>query len=226
MRIQRLAFFLLLLLSAGNPTSAQEVPEYKKNAFQFNLGNYGVNEINFGFEHFFSARRSLEINGGLVYRNDFLVDMAKDWTNSLYFYERGFTVRAQYKLFKKKPEDSKWRDYISPMIYFKYLYYGKTWFANELKNEKTGDPYDEYIYQTRFRDRFGFQFHFGKIYEMNQTFALEFYYGVGLRGTLVNRIDVAKQDSANAPVYQVNWQDDRFYVRPSIHGGVKLRVSF
>ncbi|MFN8181678.1 MAG: hypothetical protein U0X34_07475, partial [Bacteroidia bacterium] len=70
MRIQRLAFFLLLLLSAGTRTSAQEVPEYKKNAFQFNLGNYGVNEINFGFEHFFSARRSLEINGGLVYRND------------------------------------------------------------------------------------------------------------------------------------------------------------
>ena len=220
-------FFLLstaLLLASFS--RAQEVPVYKKNALILDLTQDGTNELNLNYEHFFSVRRSLEFTAGLVYVNTPLAEFGKSWTNSHYFEEHGFTARIAYKLYKPQVEDSKWRDYIAPGLIYKYLYYNNQWFENETSNAK-GDKYTEAIYQHRFRHKFGLEFVWGKVYEMSKSFAFELYYGVGLRGTLSSRTDIQKQDTVGvSKIYDVNFTDDNFYVRPTLRGGVKFRFSF
>lgn len=217
-------FFASFLLM--HTSGAQEVPVYKKNALALDLTQYGTNELNLNFEHFFSVRRSIEFTAGMVYANNVLAEFGKSWTNSHYFEEHGFSARIAYKLYKPQIEDSKWRDYIAPGLIYKYLYYNNQWFENETSNSK-GDKYTEAIYQHRFRHKFGLEFVWGKVYEMNKSLAFELYYGVGLRGTLSSRTDIQKQDTVGvSKIYDVNFTDDNFYVRPTLRGGVKFRFSF
>jgi hypothetical protein len=207
---------------------SQEVAEFKKNAFAFDITQMASNEINLNYEHFFSNRRSLEIALGLIYVNDALEELSKDWSNTHYFSEHGFSVRLAYKLYKRPVEDSKWRDYIAPALTYKYLYFNNQWFTNELTNEKTGTKYDEALYQHRYRSKFGFEFLWGKVYNFNQTFALEMFYGVGLRATSSVRSDLLKQDIADSTeIYVPDYGDDkRFFIRPALRAGLKFRISF
>lgn len=220
------SFSLLFLVNFQ--AFSQEVPEYKKNALTVDLTLSATNEINLGYERFFSDRRSLEVSLGLVYVNDYLEDFSKEWTNSHYFSEHGFSARVAYKLYKRPVEESKWRDYIAPAIVYKYLYFNNQWFENELTDEKTGVKYTECLYQHRFRDKFGFEFLWGKIYEFNKTTSLEMFYGVGLRGTVSLRSDKLKQDICDSTeIYVPNYGDDHsFYLRPVLRAGVKLKVFF
>ena len=82
-------------------------------------------------------------------------------------------ARVHYKIFKKPEDDkTKWRDYISPGIAYKYLYYNNQWFENELTDDN-GVTYNERLFQHRFRSKMSLEFIWGKVYEMNQTFAFE-----------------------------------------------------
>lgn len=204
-------------------TNAQDIPLYKRNAIAFNLTRSLTNELNFTIEHFFSERRSVEINVGLVYVNNGVESLADDWTNSHYFSEHGFSARMYYKIFKRKDDDdSKWRDYVSPGISFRYLYFNKQWFKNDVTTTKT-----ERIYQSRFRDKVTLEILWGKVYEMNSTFAFEIYYGAGLSGTVVHRTDILKQpDIKSETVIPLNFVDDKFYLRPALSAGVKFRIAF
>ncbi|HRH64708.1 MAG TPA: hypothetical protein PLU53_00270 [Bacteroidia bacterium] len=224
-RFLRIFLFLTAFLPFSQ-LSGQEAPEYKKNALALDLTQYGINEINLNYEHFFSIRRSIEFTASLVYVNDPLAEFGRSFTNSHYFEEHGFGARIAYKLYKPQVEDSRWRDYIAPGLIYKYLYYNNQWFENETTNAK-GDKYTEAIYQHRFRHKFGLEFVWGKVYDMNKSFAFELYYGVGLRGTLSSRTDIQKQDTVGvSKIYDVNFQDDNFYIRPTLRGGVKFRFSF
>lgn len=185
------------------------------------------NEVNLNYELFFNARKSLELSLGLIYVNDALEDLSKDLSNSHYFSEHGFSFRAAYKLYKRSTDDSKWRDYIAPAIMYKYLYFNNQWFQNELKDSK-GNTYNECLYQHRYRSKFGFEFLWGKVYNFNQTFAIEMFYGVGLRATSSVRSDLLKMDNCDSlEVYVPDYGDDkRFFLRPALRAGAKFRISF
>lgn len=227
MTFKKSLFFLFTLLCLNAQKGfAQEAPVYRHTAIAFDLTQYGTNELNFNLEKFFSIRRSLEISGSLVYVNSPLADFTKSWSNSHYFSEHGFSARIAYKLYKLPVEDSKWRDYVAPVIVYKYLYYNNQWFEND-GTKANGDKYTEAIYQHRFRHKFGFEFVWGKVYDMNKTFAFDLYYGVGLRGTIVSRTDILRQDTVGVPgVTPLNFTDNNFYVRPTLRLGAKIRMSF
>lgn len=218
-----LPIYLLFTLSFTFPVTAQEITEYKKNAISVDLLQTAVNEINFNYERYFTPRRSVELSAGLIYVNEILEDFSKEWTNSHYFSEHGFAARIAYKLYKKPLEEkSRWKDYIAPVIVYKYMYFNNQWFENELDAK-----YSECLFQRRFRHKLGLEFLWGKIYELNNTFSLEFYYGVGLRGTQSIRTDILKQDTCNvSPIREINFEDKSFYIRPTLRGGAKIRLSF
>jgi len=174
MFISRFSIILLVFSLISHFAGAQETPEYRKNAFSINITRCISNELNLSFEKRLSVRRALEFNLGLIYINDPLQEFAKTWANTQYFYERGFAARVHYKIFKKPEDDkTKWRDYISPGIAYKYLYYNNQWFENELTDDN-GVTYNERLFQHRFRSKMSLEFIWGKVYEMNQTFAFEF----------------------------------------------------
>jgi hypothetical protein len=226
---QRIGLILVVFISIFNLASAQDAPVYRKNAISFNLTRYAVNELNLSFEHRYSIRRGIEFNAGYIYINDAIQKIAKDWVNTQYFYERGFAARFHYKIFRKLNDDSKWRDYISPGVSYKYLYYNNQDFDNTKYDEKKDKNYIERVNQHRFRSKMSFEFLWGKVYEMNETFALEFYYGAGLTGTIsdryVNTITNIKEGQANE-VITVNGHDKSFYVRPMVMVGFKFKISF
>ena len=217
----KLSFFLFLL--NGITVFAQDdVVQYKRNAINTNVTLGITNEWNFGIERFFSPRRSIEINGGLVRPSELLANLTESWSNSQYFYESGYTVRLAYKMYRPKSEGSRWQDYIAPVLLYKYLEYEPQWF--QVDNGKNNDTA---IYQERQRSKFGFEFLWGKIYELNKTFDIELYYGVGVRATVSDRTDILKQDvyGVSEP-YPVNFSDHKFYFRPSIHAGAKIRLKY
>ena len=219
----RFCIILLILSLIFNFADAQESPVYRKNAFSFNLTRYAINELNLTYERRLSVRRAIEFNAGLIYINDPIQESAKTWVNTQYFYERGFAARFYYKIFKR-PEDDKtnWRDYISPGISYKYLYYNNQWF----ESEADGHGKERY-FQHRFRSKISLEFIWGKVYEMNKTFAFEFFYGAGLTGTLSDRYVIYYQpDDRKTEIKTVNDHDKRFYVRPALLLGAKLRLSF
>jgi hypothetical protein len=222
MAIKKCVFLLVLIFSGILRVSAQDVPEYRKNAFSFNLTRYAVNELNLSFEHRYSVRRGIEFNAGFIYVNDQLKDLTKDWVNTQFFYEHGFAARIHYKIFKRKDSDeTRWRDYIAPGVSYKYLFYNNQEFTGD-NGGKT-----EILYQHRFRHKMSLEFLFGKVYEMNNTFALEFYYGAGITATMSDRYvgyripDASKMDK----VLEVNDHSKTFYVRPMVMAGIKLRLS-
>lgn len=205
---------------------SQEVPEFKKSAIAFDITQMATNEINLSYEHFFSARRSLEFALGLIYVNNSLEDLSADMSNTHYFSEHGFSARVAYKLYKKPVEDSKWRDYIAPAVTYKYLYFNNQWFTNET-TDSSGKKIDECLLQHRYRSKFGFEFLWGKVYNFNSTFALEMFYGVGLRATTSVRTDVSRRDNCDSvAVTHLDYNDKRFFIRPALRAGLKFRISF
>ncbi|MCC7232187.1 MAG: hypothetical protein IT242_04535 [Bacteroidia bacterium] len=219
--------YLILLFSFPFWVSAQEAPEYLKNSVSVDIAQTLINELNLSYEHYLSPRRSIELSGSLVFTNPVLEDMMDDWSNTHYFSEHGFVIRAAYKLYKRKLDDSKWREFIAPVIMYKNLYFNEQWFQNSQTNEATGEKYKECLYQSRKRSVVGIEFIWGKIYDMSKSTAFEFYYGLGLHATSAVRKDIKKQDVCDVtPVYDVNYTDNSFYFRPTLRGGIKFRFSF
>ncbi len=223
----RFSVFLLIFGFFSRIGLAQDIPEYRKNAISINITRCAVNELNLTFEKRLSIRRALEFDAGYIYINDPIQSFAKTWVNTQYFYERGFAARIHYKIFKKPEDDkTKWRDYISPGIAYKYLYYNNQWFESE-QTDGSGKTYNERLFQHRFRSKMSFEFIWGKVYEMNQTFAFEFFYGAGLTGTISDRYVIYNQpDDRNPKIITVEDNDKSFYVRPSLLVGAKLRIAF
>jgi hypothetical protein len=213
----------MLLLKGIDPAMAQE-STYGKNAVSFNLTRMATSEINMGIEHFLDSRKSIEIIGSLVYVHDNLAEAAKKYSDTPLFSEHGYAGRAYYKVYKRPDDKSKWRDYIATGLIYKHLYYNEQWFENE-KTDDDGTVYHERIYQSRVRDRLGVEFLWGKVYEMNRTFAFEFYYGAGLVVTSVSRTDYLKQPDDREPeIIVLNITDESVYFRPSIQLGIKFRI--
>lgn len=213
----------------GLQSSSQELDtNYRKNAINCNLTLTATNEVNFGIERFIAPRVSIEINGGPIRSNSFLASQSQSWTNSLYFYESGFSGRLGMKFYKKKSVLTKWQDYVSPVLIYKSLAFEPQMFKNKY------DANEEYegIYLERKRSKFGFEFLWGKIYPLSKTFSLEFYYGVGLRAASVDRTDYWRIDTLPSPTNPgtdtvfLNFTEDNFYIRPSIHGGLKFRINY
>ena len=202
------------------------MPEFKKNAIAFDITQMASNELNINYERFFSSRRSLELAIGLIYVNSSLEDLAKDMSNTHYFSEHGFSARVAYKLYKRPVEDSKWRDYIAPALTFKYLYFNNQWFTNET-TDSLDNKIEECLYQHRYRSKFGFEFLWGKVNNFNSTFALEMFYGVGLRATTSVRADIYRKDNCDSTqVTYLDFVDSRLFIRPSLRAGLKFRISF
>lgn len=220
------SFFILLLVSPVYSPAQSDDLHASRTAISLNIGQAVSNEINLSFEKFVTEKSALELDAGLIYRNDLLRKAAENWTNSQYFYEHGFAARIALRRYKNVDGKSKWRDYIAPVAIYKYQYFNNAWFEADSTNNN-GDKFTQCIYQHRFRHKFGLQILWGKIYQLNKTFAVDLYYGLGIRGTISNRTDVLKQDiCGQTPVREINFEDSRFYVRPTIHTGVKLRVGW
>lgn len=200
--------FLFLLIQSGTFIRAQEASVYKKNAFSFNLTRMAVNEINMGYEHWLSIRKSIEFSGGIIYVNDFLVEQTDEWTNAVSVSEHGFAARFHYKMYKRPAEGSKWQDYIAPGIVFKSLYYNDKSIVSEKEDIISNDSiytidtviyiiapnfetldYIETFQQKRERLQLGIQFLWGKVYEASKTIAIEFYFGGGVNITMATRTD-------------------------------------
>jgi len=214
---------------SGLQSTSQEVDTtFRKNAFNVNLTMCASNEWNIGFERFIGPKTSIEINGGPIRSNSFLASQSQSWTNSLYFYESGYTGRIGLKFYKKKSLLTKWQDYVSPLIFYKHLAFEPQMFKNKWDNSEESEG----IFLERQRSKFGFEFLWGKIYPLSKTISLEFYYGVGLRAASVDRFDYWRIDTLPSPTNVgtdtvfLNFQDHNFYVRPSIHGGLKLRFNY
>jgi len=208
--------------------------EPQRNALTFNLGQFLVNEINLGYEHFLSENQSMELNGGLIYRNDVLRKMAEDWNNSQYFYERGFAARLAYKIYHHAGSKGR-KNYYSFGFNYQYLYFNNEWFETDKEIKFRPEPgsaeitANEEIYRHRFRNRFGLQITLGNVYPLGKTFAIELYYGLGVRGIFSKRFDVARGatvDDEQLILQTLNFEDQKFYVRPSIHAGIKLRMGW
>jgi len=211
------------------------------NAISINVGQYFINEVNIGYEHFLSENKSLELNGGIIYRNEFLLNLTDEWTQSQYFREHGFAVRAYYKAYKSSSEKNNNQSFYSFGLNYQYLYFDDDWFdTNKLftldstvktepqhpyKNPKSGE---EKILMHRLRHRLGVQLLLGNVIPAGNNFFLEFYYGLGLRGIFSKRTDVARITTIEGEEYlqNLNYEDNDFYVRPTIHAGVKLKLGW
>jgi len=236
-------FLLLscLFVSAVTAQSTLRGSKQMTNAFTFNIPQYFVNEINLGYEHFLSENKSLEFNAGIIYRNEFLLDASSDWVNSQYFREHGFAARAYYKTYKKANEKNNNKTFYSFGINYQYLYFDNEWIEtgktytldsmvitepqHPFKGPKTGD---EQILMNRFRNRIGVQLLLGNDIPMGNHSSLEIYYGLGLRGIFSRRNDIARITTVNGVEYyqDLNHTDTQFYIRPTIHAGVKLKLGW
>jgi hypothetical protein len=222
-----IGFFLFV----AKPASSQEIPAYGKNAFAFELGRAAINELNMSYERFLTSRKTIEFTGGLVFVNDNLEEIFKGWKNGQVFSEHGYTGRFNYKVFRRtEGSTKKWRDYISPGLSYKHLYYNEQWFENDRTDSKDV-KYKERFFQKRERNKYSIDFVWGKVYEMNGTFALEFYYGGGVAATDVTRTVLRIQPDDRIPesdggVYDVNNEVKSFYIRPYPFAGMKLRIRF
>ncbi len=227
---------LLLLCFALSQNARAQYNVYgvqqQKNAFTFNLGQYLVNEINLGYEHSVSEKQGIELHGGFIYRNNVLLAKAKDWTKSQYFYEHGFAGSIAFKIYKKLGDNSARKSYIAPGLNYQYLYFPNEWFDTGHDSTTTVNKVEskvtEQIYQHRFRHRIGLQLTLGNIFPMGKTFGLEIYYGIGVRGILSNRYDnsVSETSFGSTKVYVSGNRDETYYLRPTIHAGVKLRIGW
>ena len=269
----------ILQFSAAAIARAQENTGYGKTAISFNLTRMATSEYNISLERFLSSRRSIEFNFGLIYKNEFLSNQVNDWTNAdALFAEEGFAARIHYKIFKRQETDSKWKDYIAIGIVYKNLHYtdlpgsadfkpdflfndsiiGRVHSNDGLPDRDTSyyTPIDTVFYAEKFlqkrdREQYGIQFLWGKVYEINRTFAFEFYFGAGLDATIATRTDYSRYATYHTKVYTYvtpstpkdlvktvtddnKWRnqsvpdftDDSFYLRPNVQAGIKFRIRF
>jgi hypothetical protein len=183
-------------------TEGTLVEKEHTNFISVNLGQYFINEINLGYEHFISKKNSIEVNGGIIYRNEFWLNLASDWVNSQYFREQGFAARVYYKTYKKANEKNNNKTFYSFGLNYQYLYFNDEW----INTNKIGTV-NEYITQDsiiihsgpeeilmhRTRHRLGIQLMMGNVIPAGNNFAIEVYYGLGVRGIFSNRVDVARR---------------------------------
>ncbi len=219
-------FLLFILLLGWKTNFSQEAKPYRKNAFSFNLTGCLANEINMSYERYISRRKCIQIDGGIIFVNDFLVDQTESWNNPLVFSEHGYAARIHYKIFSSSDnETKKWRDYISPGLIFKHLYYNEHLFTNELNDSKGN--YFEYIYQSRIRTKVGIEFLWGKVYELNRTFSFDFFYGGGIVANYVERTVLKRiPDSRKNEIVDQNTTSNNLYFRPNATLGFRFRVRF
>src|SRR3954471_11161771 len=114
--------FLGIILLSISTGFAQETLPYKKTAFSFNITSALINEYNFGIEQFVSVRKSIAVDFGIIYANEAMQNFAESFTNDPLFYEEGFAVRAQMKIWRTK-ENSKWRYNLAPGLLYKHTSY-------------------------------------------------------------------------------------------------------
>jgi len=209
------------------------VAKEHSNFISLNVGQYFVNEINLGYEHFLSEKKSIEVNGGIIYRNEFWLNVASDWINSQYFREHGFAARVYYKIYKKISEKNNNKSFYSFGLNYQYLYFNNEWIETGklITLNYGGDNVvvNEEILMHRLRHRIGAQLLLGNVIPAGNNFALEIYYGLGVRGIYSNRFDVARGGTVNGEkVIQkyLNYEDTHFYLRPTIHAGVKLKLGW
>src|SRR5215212_4190623 len=120
--------FLLFVLCFSAAYS-QEAQAYRKNAIAFNFGRALVDELNISVEHFISFRKSIEVNFGLIYVNTPLKNIIKDWSTSTFLFERGYAGRIGLRIYKRQTDpNSNWKDYVCPVLSYRYLYYDAQWF--------------------------------------------------------------------------------------------------
>ena len=223
--------FLFLFLEAATIVNAQETAVYGKNAFSINLTRLAISEVNLSYEHFLNSRRSIEFDGGLVYTNNFLNDQIKDWSKSTLFSEHGFAGRFHYKIFKRLEEKTRWREYISPGIVYKNLYYNDKELISFEKLDYFNLRYKETYLQKRSRSIFGVEFLWGKVFEPGRTLTFDFYYGAGINATISKRTDYNRYANYVNPSNQSknqsipDFEDKSFYMRPYILIGLKLRLN-
>jgi hypothetical protein len=237
-----LSFSSLIVSPAIAQTSASGNSEIK-NAISTNVGQYFINEINFGYEHFISEKNSFEINAGYIYRNDFLLDLTDEWIQSQYFRERGFALRAYYKTYKKSGDKNNNKTFYSFGLNYQYLHFEDEWLETgkpfqldstintvpqNYFNPKAHKSGPEQILMSRLRHRIGIQLLLGNVIPMGSNFFLEVYYGLGLRGIFSRRTDTARITTIDSVEYfqDLNYVDNQFYVRPTIHAGVKIKLGW
>ena len=238
-----LSFYFLFFLPGIN-LQAQETPLYGKHAFSFNITRAAINEIGLSYEYWLSIRKSIEFNGGIIYVNNFLEDQAKHWNNADIFNEHGYVGRLHFKQFKRTEENSKWHNYISYGGFYKHLYFNDRPIESVIKRDSskynihdpsTKDSIFKYSIQAlekRNRNIFGVEFLWGSVYELNRTFALEFYYGASLSATMVTRteheryVNYVDEKKQSQNFYYPDLKFDSFYFRPGVRLGIKLRVRF
>jgi hypothetical protein len=249
--LQYLSIIILFVLRGGF-VYAQENGTYGKNAISFNLTKALVNELSMSYEHWINFRQSIEFNGGLIYANDFLSNQVDDWENATLFMEHGYAGRFYYKIHRRPEENKKWRDYIAFGISYKYLYYNDYYINNgEIKIDTFDAPveiyspppqdttitYTQASYTEKFlrdsqRHKLGLEFIWGKVYEMNKTFAFEFYFGGGLVANMASHTDHDRYATyrnkdfqhLNGPI--PNYEYEQFYMRPVLLLGLKFRIRF
>lgn len=228
MKVPVNVFLVLILLTlCRSSLIAQDGVTEKKHAFTFSLTSCLVNEINAGVEFPLGPGKILELNGGLIFVNDFLEDQTSDWKNSQAFSEHGFTARAHLKVMSSTEKtNKKWRNYIAPGLVFKSLYYNEQWFTNVLSDSKDR-KYFERLYQSRDRMKVGIEFLWGKVYTLNKTFSFDFFYGGGVMGTKATR-NVLKtiEDSRTNEIDESSKVITSYYLRPLITTGFKICIRF
>jgi len=225
-------YLTFIILFLGAKSYGQESSLYGKNAISINLTRCAISEFNLGYEHFFSSRRSLEINGGIIYINDFIKDRAKDITNSSVFDEEGFAGRIHYRIFRRPAENSRWRDYIATGLAFKHLSYTDLPLVTGEKADDNNHYFVEHLKQDRERNKLGLEFLWGKVYEFNSWFAFDFYYGAGVEVTSAKRTDHSREAIYVKPEDQMlnttiaDYVDESIYLRPVVQLGFKIRFRF
>jgi hypothetical protein len=230
MRIHLRLLTILFLLSVTSV--AQESLPYRKNAITINITRLLVNEYNFGIERFFSQRRSMEIDVGIIHPSEYWQDVAADFTEDPLFYEEGYALRVHIKTWKKT-ENSKWRNYSGPGITYKHTFYEDYPMTVTKTNPSVKPGHGQYVEtmsQDRVRDKFGLEYIWGNVFEASRTFAFEIYYGAGLTVASVKRTDhdrfATYQDSNEQWRNQAlpTFIDYSVYFRPILQAGFKMVI--
>jgi hypothetical protein len=225
---------------------AQDNPSYGKHAFSINITRSSLNELSFSYEYWLSFRKSIEFTGGYIYVNDFLRDQFDDWKNSTIFSEQGYSFRLHYKIFRRTENESRWHDYISFGMVYKYLYYNNyeivgtdiKYDSSLLKTnpilyaDSGAFQYTENFLRDSKRSKMGVEFIWGHVYDLNKVFAFEFYYGAGINATIASHIDHSRTAIYVNPKHQwisqpiPDFTYDNFYLRPTVMLGIKFRIRF
>ena len=120
---------------------------------------------------------------------------------------------------------------------YQYLYFNNEWInTNKIGTVKEYITQDSIISHTgpeeilmdRTRHRLGVQLMMGNVIPSGNNFAIEVYYGLGVRGIFSTRFDEARKVTEDGKEYigYLNFEDKSFYLRPTIHAGIKLKLGW